>query len=60
MFPFAGSSKFPLMTGTSCDMGGMIVRPSFDLKIIFMIDQIVWNVCLSDTESEEQSIANQK
>ena len=36
------------------------MRPSFDLRMIFMIDQIVWNVCLSDTESEEQSVASQK
>ena len=38
----------------------MTVSPAFDLKIIFMIDQIVWNVCLSDPESEEQAMANQR
>ena len=48
------------MTSKSWDVEGMIVSPSFDLKIISMIDQTVWNVCLSDTESEEQSIANRK
>ena len=33
------------------------MSPVFDHKMIFMIDHIVWNACLSDTESKEKAIA---